>query len=128
MRFGGRGADGRTTSRSVALRRLHGRFHTLHTFQRRRACGALQSFLLPSSIFGGSRGRALDVSFRLAERATVAVEVRRGARVVRRSRARVYTSGAHRLRFSARSLRRGRYSVRLRVRGAPPLVVRARRL
>ena len=126
LRFRGRDADGRRASRRIALRRIRGRFHTMHTFERRRACGALESFALRSSVFG--RGRALAVRFRLAERATVAVQVRRGGRVVRRTKARRYAAGVHRVRFAARRLRRGDYTVRLVVRGTPPLAVRARRL
>lgn len=128
LRFRGRDADGRLTSRHIALRRIAGRFHTMHTFERRRACGALASFALDGSLFGGRLAKPLDVTFTLFEKATIGVEVRRGARVVRRARSRSFAAGVHHLRFSALGLRAGDYSVRLKVRGAPSLVVRARRL
>jgi hypothetical protein len=128
LRFSGRGADGRRTSRHIALRRLAGRFHTMHTYERRRACGAVEAFSLGGSLFGGRLERPLDVTIRLAERARVAVEVVRGPRVVRHTLLRAYAAGVHHLRFSSIGLRPGDYTVRLRIRGADSLFVRARRL
>jgi hypothetical protein len=128
LRFTGRGDDGRQTSRSIALRRIAGRFHMMRTFERRRTCGALASFSLGNSVFGGRSGRSLLVSFELAERARVAVEIRLGQRVVGRFRARTYMPGTHRLRFRARGVPPGGYDVRLRVGHGRWLKVRARAL
>lgn len=109
---------GRVDTRRVALRRRGGRFALRPSFYRATSCATLQSFKLERPVFGGRGARALGISFRLAREGRVAVEVRRGRRVVRRFPASVRRAGViHRLRLSARGLRRGRYRVRLRYSG-----------
>jgi hypothetical protein len=115
-------------TRTVALRRVRGRFHPLPSYETVRGCGAARSLSVGGPAFGGSGTRPLAVRFKLAERARVFVELRRGARVVRRTRVRRHAPGVRVVKFSARGLRPGRYGVLLRVTGARPLTVYAQRL
>lgn len=115
MRYTERGRA-RTDVRRVVLRRSGGRFRLQAPHYRKASCGLLESFKLERPVFGGPRNRDLLVAFRLSKAATVRVEVLRGTRVVRR-----LTSGRRqpgrtvRLRFPAKTARRGEYRVRLTV-------------
>ncbi len=126
MRFRGRGRDGAIETRYVALRRLRGRFHTAHAFQRRRSCGALTSVSLGSPVFGGRRPFA--VSLTLAERARVTIRVTRRGKVVRTVRARTLRAGRHVVRLRVRGLSAGDHTVTVKVSSGPTLALRARRL
>ena len=109
-----RDARGRTDDRRFAVRRARGRFAVTRDFYRRTSCATLTSFKLERPAFGGTRNRALGISFRLARAGTVAVEVRRSGRVVRRFRATTRRAGVtHRLRLASERLPRGLYEVRL---------------
>jgi hypothetical protein len=105
---------------------VRGTFRSAHTFERRRPCGALARATLASPVF--DRGRPLRIELTLAERARVTIEIRRGGRVVRRTKARALRAGRHVIRFSVRGLRRGEHRVTVRVRGARPVVLAARGL
>ena len=113
-RFSIPGERGRFDRRRVALVRRGGRFSLRPEFYRRTSCATLTSFKLARPAFGGRSNRALAIAFRLARRGSVGVEVRRGGRVVRRFRtAQRRQRITHRLRLSARGLRRGTYEIRL---------------
>jgi hypothetical protein len=95
-------------------RARNGRFAPRRDFYRRTSCSTLTTFKLERPAFGGRRNRALGISFRVAREGRVAVEVRRGGRVVRRYPARVRRVGVtHRLRLAPEKLARGTYEVRL---------------
>jgi hypothetical protein len=122
----GRARDGSTDVRRFALRRARGRFAARPALERRSDCGVLRAASLSTPAFGG---RGLAVALRLAQARTASVEVRRERRTVRRFPARQYAAGAlHRLRISARGLRRGEYRIVVRVAGERPVVLGARRL
>lgn len=119
VRFRIRDARGRLDERRVALTRSGGRFRVRRDFYRRTSCATLTSFKLERPVFGGPTSRALGIAFRLARAGTVAVEVRRGGRVVRRFRATRRRAGlTHRLRLAPERLRRGTYEIRLVYRGS----------
>lgn len=126
VRFRGKGRDGRSETRHVALHRVRGTFRTAHAFERRRSCGALAGVTLEDPVFG--RARPLRVVLTMAERARVTLEIRRGGRLVRRTRTRTYRAGRHVVRFSARGLRPGEHRITVKVAGARPVVVAARSL
>lgn len=114
VRFTMRLANGRTDVRRIALRRSGGRFRLRPAFYRQQGCGLLASFKLERSVFGGRGNRPLGISFVLTRRARVAVEARRGGRVVRRFTAQTRRSGTtHRLRLASERLPRGDYQIRL---------------
>ncbi len=85
-------------------------------------------------MFGGSRKvRALGITFRTTQTATVTAEVLRGSRVVRTYKVGTLRGAAtRRLSFSARGQRRGDYRVRLTVRpqsgAATTAILTSRRL
>ena len=117
-RFVMRDERGRVDTRRLALSRFRGRFRVRRDFYRRTSCGTLTSFKLRAPVFGGSRRRALGIAFRLVRAGTVAVEVRRAGRVVRRYRATPRSARAtHRLILPVGRLRRGLYEVRMRYTG-----------
>jgi hypothetical protein len=100
--------------RHVAVRR-HGRFRAAGGYERRQTCAALGFFAASLPVFGGTRRRALALSYRLNSARRVGIVVFRGKRVVRRFKTRARRSGhTYRLRISSRMLRRrGMYRVRL---------------
>ena len=120
LRFAGVGRDGVREVRHVALRRLRGRWHTAHTFERRRSCGALSRFSLGGPVFG--RGVPLRVRVTLAESARVVLRID-GRRALTRS----LDPGRHAFRFPARRFKRGDHAVTLHV-GRQVTRLRARRL
>ena len=120
LRFAGVGRDGVREVRHVALRRLGGRWHTAHTFERRRSCGALARFRLGGPVFG--RGVPLRVRFRLAESASVTLRID-GRRVYSRA----LRPGRHSVRFPARRFARGDHWITLHI-GGQVTRLRARRL
>lgn len=112
--------QGDVDTRRVTLRRKSGRFSRQPDFYRRATCDLLPSFKLTRPVFGGSgRPANLGVAYRVAETATVAVEIRRGSRIVRRRSPRtVQPNRTTRLRVRSTGLPRGKYVVRLTVRGS----------
>jgi hypothetical protein len=122
FRWGGRGVrDGRyvvrfTTRvgrrsevRRLAVRRVRGRFRSAPAIERLRPCDLLELTSLSAPEF---RSRGLTVSFRLTESARIRIEARRGRRVARRVKERMYRAGVtHRVRLSGRGLRRGSYAI-----------------
>ncbi len=112
--------QGDVDTRRVTLRRKSGRFSRQPDFYRRATCDLLPSFKLTRPVFGGSgRPANLSVAYRVAETATVAVEIRRGSRIVRRRSPRtVQPNRTTRLRVRSTGLPRGKYVVRLTVRGS----------
>ena len=128
-----RTATGARDERRFAVRREGGRFKRLAPYERRAGCGLVQQFKLERPVFGARTNRALNVAFRLAERAEVAVTVRRAnGTVVRRFATRSYGAGLHRLRMSVnRRVPRGVYRIQLEARAGDRTVratLRARRL
>lgn len=124
--------DGTTDVRRVALQRRRGRFRSAPDFDVKRVCGLVESFKLERPVFGGAlRNDALRASFRLAEPAEVAIEVRRGSKVVKRVKRRMYAAGrTHRVRIAPRG-RRGLYRVVLKAQRpgrASSITLAARRL
>lgn len=111
---------GRPDVRRFALSRSAGRFRSARAFQRRDSCATLTSFKLERPAFGGTRNRALGISFRVAREGRVAVLVRRvGGRVVKRFATQTRRPGVtHRLRLDPKTLGRGLYEVRLDLTGA----------
>ena len=100
--------------RRVVLERRNGRFVRRPDFYRRGSCGTLTQFKLERPAFGGRTNRALDIAYRLSERARVSVVVIRGARTVKRYTTRTDRSNqTFRLRLASEKLRRGRYTVRI---------------
>ena len=69
--------------RKLAMRRRGGRFSLIAPYARRGSCRQLRSFRLSSPVFGGTSARSLGIGFRLRRAAQVAIQVRRGGRVVR---------------------------------------------
>lgn len=107
-------AGGPADVRRVYLRREDGRFRVRPDAFLRGSCGILASFKLERSVFGGRAGRALGISYRLAqdaERVTVRV-LGRGGRALRATGTR--SGRTYRLRLGARGIRRGR-DVRVRI-------------
>ena len=86
-------------------------------FARRASCAAISSFKLERPVLGGPGNRAVDVTYRLGASGRVALELRRGGKLVRRlAPTRRRAAGrAHRVRIASEGLRRGDYRVRLRV-------------
>jgi hypothetical protein len=109
-----RGPNSRIDTRRITLRRSHGRWSTRPDFYGRESCGLLRSFKLHSPAFGGRRGTALGVAYRVATRTRVSVVVLRGKRVVRRFKTATRRGETtYRLRLPARRLRAGDYRVRV---------------
>jgi hypothetical protein len=111
------------------VRRAGGRFARRGTFRTIAGCGTLRDATLARPVFGGrgARPKPLDIRFRLNTPARVEVTVSRGARTVRRFRARSRAAGRTiKLRLPARGRPRGAYRVTIRARpvGAPPQTVR----
>ena len=79
---------------------------------RRQSCALLDSLRVRRSVFGSKRKRPLVALFRLAEDASVTVEVRRRGKLVKRFASRMYAAGrTHRLRLGSRRRPRGDYQV-----------------
>jgi hypothetical protein len=106
-------AGGRRDTRYVSLRRRNGRFKVRRTFVRRPTCGALRRFQLGRAVFSGRRRHRLRVVYEVAQAGTVRIQLLRGRRVVRRTRARSVTPGTYSAVLSGRRLRSGEYRVRL---------------
>jgi hypothetical protein len=105
---------GRISERRIALQRRNGRFRVRPGFDRPPTCSLVQTFKLERSVFGGSRNRALSVSFRLRQDAKVGVDLLRNGRVVRRLASATRRGNlTHRLRVPSERLRRGDYRLRI---------------
>ncbi len=114
VRFSARAPNGIVDARRVAVRRVNGRWRPLPAFERRASCDLVTAFALDRPVFGRGRARRLGISFRLAHPARVTVEVRRGARLVKRFAARAYPAdGTRRLSLAARGVGRGNLRVKL---------------
>ncbi len=101
-------------TRRIALRRSNGRFTKIADFYRRATCDLVPSYKLIRPVFGGTRTRALGISYVVAKQARVTVTVLRGSRVVKRYAARTAAANrTYRLSLPARGLARGDYKVRL---------------
>jgi hypothetical protein len=125
VRFRVPAAGGTDVRRSVLIRR-GGRFRRGPSFYRRASCATLAQFKLERPVFGGRRGRALGIAYRVATRSRVAVVVRRGRKVVRRFPTRSQRPRRTvRLRLGARKLPRGRYRVLITVRPERGVATRA---
>ena len=70
-------------TRRFALRRSNGRFTKVADFYRRATCDLVPSYKLIRPVFGGTRTRALGISYVVAKGARVSVTVLRGSRVVK---------------------------------------------
>jgi hypothetical protein len=100
--------------RQFVLARRGGRFHRRPASARRPGCGTLRAFKLGLPVFGGTRGRKLAVSYKLASARTARVTVLRGKKTVRRYKARSRRAGrTYRVSIKPRKLKRATYRVRL---------------
>ena len=108
-RFQTKTPTGGTDTRRVALLRKKGKWRVRPVFYRRTPCALAETFKLYQPVFGGTRKRALGISFRLNQQADVRIVVRQRGRVVARIPKRSYVAGrAIRLRVAARRIpRRG---------------------
>ena len=107
----------RSDVRRFAVERRGGRFHRRPRFARQRSsCSLVRAFSLGLPVFGGRTRRKLAVAYRLGARRTVRMTVLRGKRVVRRYKTRSRRAGrTYRAKVRPRGLRRGTYTVRLRL-------------
>jgi metallophosphoesterase (TIGR03767 family) len=104
--------------RRVTLVRRGGRFRVVTGHDRQRPCELLSQVKVERPVFGGRSNRATGIAVRTSAAATIAVEVRRGSRVVRRFRARPVPAGRLvRFRFDAEGRARGEYRVRVTATG-----------
>ena len=110
VRFRAKAPNGRTDSRVVGVLRRNGRWSVLPPMQRVRPCGLLQRVTLARAAV---RQRTLAVTMQLSEAARVVVTVRRGRKVVSRTRARTLQPGTRRVRVRA-GRAKGRYRVSVR--------------
>ncbi|TMM00371.1 MAG: hypothetical protein E6G10_16085 [Actinobacteria bacterium] len=105
---------GRRDVRRIALRRLHGRFRSRPSFDRRESCGLVSSYKLESPVFGGRFNRAVDIAFRVSRPATVTVDVLRAGRLVQRTGPGSRTANrTFRIRLASERRARGDYRIRL---------------
>jgi hypothetical protein len=119
-RFMTRTPSGGRDTRRVALLRKRGEWRVRRPFYRRTPCALAETFKLFQPVFGGTRKRALGISFRLNQQADVEIEVRQRGRIVARVPKRSYVAGrAIRLRVSARRIPR-RGTVRVIMRATRP--------
>jgi hypothetical protein len=106
-----RGRRAVDTRRIVVERTRAGRFRVRPSHHQRESCGLLRLAKLERPAFGGRGNVPLRGAYRLSERATVTVTVRRGSRVVRRVTASRRAGRVFRFTLPARRLRRGDYRV-----------------
>ena len=105
--------------RRLALVREQGRFFARGRFERPRSCELLPRAQLDGPVFGGRPHLPLRAAFRLSQRATVKVVVRRGAHVVQRRvlrNLRPHHTHSVLFRNSARRWPRGLYRVTITAR------------
>ncbi len=75
--------------------------------------GLVTSFATERPVFGGRTNRALGISFRVAKRSSVTVDVLRGSKLVKRYKTTTRQADrTHRLRFDAEKNPRGDYRIR----------------
>jgi hypothetical protein len=115
-RFRVRAPNGTTDFRQIAFRRRNGRFALAPVYDRRDSCNLVRYATLGRPVFGGRKpSRPLVVRFTLLRSATVELTVKRGGRVVKRTKARSYPAGKRRVRVALpRRAKRGTYSVSLK--------------
>jgi hypothetical protein len=102
-------ADARKDVRRITLERRNGRFRTAPDFHQRIDCGDLSGFKLSSSVFGGTSGRALGISYRLARKAaTVKLHALSGSRIVKRFKGGTAAGRTYRLSLPAGAVTRGK--------------------
>jgi hypothetical protein len=101
----------RGSVRRVAVARRGGRFRSLPAVEHSRPCGPIRLLRAGRPAFGGRTGVPLHVSFRLAARRSVRLELLRGGRVIRTFRR--HARQGH-ISIRAHGLPRGAYRVRLR--------------
>ena len=116
VRFTTRAPNGSKDVRHLGLRKRGGRFRNIGPFDRRASCDLVRYFRLRSPVFGGKGRRPLPVVFRLAQTATVSIEVRRAGKLVKRFKPRSYQARGKRtvvIRLGRKG-KRGLYTVRLK--------------
>jgi len=118
VRYTTRTASGQREVRRVALRRVNGRFRARPDFYRRTTCDAVTAFKLQRPVFGGRKGLALGISYRLRSASRAGVVITRNGKTIRRYKT-VAQRGGRTLRLSmaAAGKRRGDYKVTLTVTG-----------
>jgi len=110
-RFSTRGASGKRDVREVGFRMGGGRITQLPPFQRRSRCGLVESAALSAPAFS----KRLAIAYRVDRRSTVAVEVRRGSKLVSRFAAARRAAGKRIvLNLPGQDLSPGDYTVRIR--------------
>jgi hypothetical protein len=113
VRFSSRAPNGTPDFRHAVLQRKRGRFYRAPDLDRRASCELVKHASLGRPAFGGKRPRRpLVVRFRLRRSASVQIAVTRGNRVVKRTKARRYTTGRKRIVIKMpRRAKRGKYAV-----------------
>ncbi len=125
VRMRSRAPGGGNDVRRFALHRSRGRFGRGPRYAVPNGCTALSSLRLDGPVFGGRGQRPLRITLRLRRAGAIALELRRGTRVVQRMGYKATPAGRTQRRvFFAPGLRPGIYSVRVRVRRPGERVVR----
>jgi hypothetical protein len=105
-------------TRRFALVRRHGRFHRRPAFATAAGCTLIRSAKLSSPAWGGTTGVRLGTAVRLVRKGSVTVTIRRGAKLVKRSRIRQAGTRTRHVLLRAGHLRRGDYRVTIVARAA----------
>ena len=131
-RFRIKAPNGTTDFRQVAFRKKRGRFYRAPVYDRRDSCNLVKYATLGRPVFGGRKRQPLVVRFTLRRTATVQLTVKRGNKVVKRTKAKSYPAGKRRVRVRLpRRAKRGAYTVVLnaaRPGAVSEVVLGARRL
>ncbi len=105
-----------TVVRSDTFHRSHGRFFRRADFYGATRCGDISSFHLSSPVFGGAHRKRLTGTYRVSRPAPVSVVLFHGRKVIRRFRTVHAVPGkTYHLRISPRRLRKGAYTVRVKL-------------
>lgn len=112
-----------TDVRRVTLRRSKGRFSVAEDFYQRTDCGLFKSYKLSSSVFGGRSSKPLGIAYQLARGAEgVVIEVRAGAKLVKRIAGGGRQNHTYRFSIPARLVTAGRQvSVKAQIQQGSPV-------
>ena len=100
---------GGTDSRRIPLQRKRGKFRVTRDFYQRTDCGIFSSFKLSSQVFGGTNGKKLGVTLRLAQAVDSAkIEVLAGKKVVKTFAVRNEKDALQRFKLATRGIKRGK--------------------
>ena len=132
VRFKTTAPNGRRDVRHLSVRRRNGKFFNLPAFDRRATCSLVEYASLRRSVFGGRKRKPLRARFKLAQPASVEIEVRRrNGKLVRRVE-KSYPRGKSGVKIRlGRKAKRGAYRITLNAQRsgrASELTLRARYL